>query len=964
MSKITTIYKTRVDRKNPVALSWLKIFRKYFPHIQDVNIENVLRLEGNISEDDINKMIRVFCYPGAEVDTRSTVLKENQGPILEISYQRAWTDPELSSIEHAAQAMQVTGLEWPRLATRFQFVGLDTTEADEAARRFLFDEKSQVFIQPGENWDSLKPQGERGEQLRLNVANMPFQEFKELSNNWRLFLPDEQIPAISAFYRKIARDATRCEIEHIAGDWCDHCSHTTYQALGLLQALQNATKAVSHPLMVSAYVDNSGAMKFYGGWCQNMKGETHISPFNVGPFGGILTLHGGVIRDPMGSGRGAWPFLSTAIFATCDPRQPWHNRADIIHPQILVREAIRATRLYTNPMGLIMGDAKFLIHPNNAKAFSLGHCVGLIPTKHAKKQMPHVGDELFLIGGKTGLDGVHGVGTASAPASHETIEKDGAHVQIGMPIEQRTFMEVIPVLRDRGCIRFITDLGGGGLSSGGGESGREVRKGDEVVSGVWVNLAWVPLKCEGMDDWEIWISESQERMIFAVPPEKRDEALEILDDYGVPASIIGMYTDSEHLQLVYEPLIDKNKWLDNPVAYMPDDFAANLPYSFLRGDCPLPNIEVRAPQVEPRLFSPPIPADRFAWKKLLQRHFGHYNISDQGGADHQFDQTVQGMTKYSYIGGQKENIRTELTLQTPILDKRWASGSANAISQFYGDVNPRDQGKLVYIHAVTRLIAAGFSPGDICCNANVYTPRVTDKPENAWRLSELVHGYADTSRAISVPVLSGKDSSSGTREEADGTRIDAPLTLDVLALGRMPFYTRYVPKPFLRENDQLILFYPGLKEMNLGGSILLDLYGERGDKLPQVELNKYWQGMWAYHSFLQRVRWNRGVSSRSTVGMGGLVRRLFEMSLDGMGCHINLPGNSMNWLFSEMSGAILFATSSKLWLEYLDPDYCLELGRVTSEPFLHVYENGNLLFRAAIEDLEVEWKKTFKEVIS
>ena len=149
-------------------------------------------------------------------------------------------------------------------------------------------------------------------------------------------------------------------------------------------------------------------------------------------------------------------------------------------------------------------------HPGYAKCFALGHSLGLIPRAYALKDPPQPGDVALLVGGATGRDGIHGATASSTGMTGETLAKESAAVQIGHPITERRFTSAIPVLRDGGCIRSITDLGAGGISCAAGEMGSE--------TGVRLNLDAVPLKDQSLTAWEILLSESQERMLIAVPP--------------------------------------------------------------------------------------------------------------------------------------------------------------------------------------------------------------------------------------------------------------------------------------------------------------------------------------------------------------------------------------------------------------------------------------------------------------
>jgi len=546
MARICNLYASRIGL-DPIANLLFKEIAPLYPELQGVRIERVLRVERDaIAIEDINKLARLFAYPGAEIATLTSVLSPTAGQIREIGYKRGWTDPELPSIEYACSAMSMKPLDWARLSTRFLFIGINKVMADEIAVKYLYNPQSQMVLPVGFQWDTLLPQGKRQPEIWVDVANMFMIELLELSEDWRVFLHEYQWVKIKAHYQKKGRKASKTEIEKIAAAFGDHCAHTTLQALGLLQDIKSVTKLANHPLIDSCFEDNSGVFRFYGGWSIGIKGESHISPWLIDAIMAILTLHGGVQRDGLGTGLGGWPILGTAIFATRDPRMGWDDLHGTIHPKMLVRGAIEATEGYCNPMGIAKGYSKFIVHPRNVKAFSLGHCISMIPTKYAQKGVPNVGDYYVLIGGRTGRDGLHGAVVSGASASKQTFASDSAHVQLGFPIIQRIFMEVIAILRDEECTSAITDLGAAGISCSASEMGARVRKLTELleemlVSGLWLNLAWVILKSAHMDNWEIHLSESQERMTIAIRRDKIGRAIEIFEFVRIIFSAPGRF---------------------------------------------------------------------------------------------------------------------------------------------------------------------------------------------------------------------------------------------------------------------------------------------------------------------------------------------------------------------------------------------------------------------------------------
>src|ERR1019366_43791 len=271
----------------------------------------------------------------------------------------------------------------------------------------------------------------------------------------------------------------------------------------------------------------------------------HNFPSSIAPFGGIATKHGGVIRDTLGFGKGAYPIGGTTVMGTMDPRMADADvPAGALHPELIVAESIRATSYYMNPMGIPMMHPIYRCHPGYAKCFALGHSLGILPRKYAQKDNPRPGDIVLLIGGATGRDGIHGATASSTGMTGETLAKESAAVQIGHPITERRFTTAIPFLRDQECIRSITDLGAGGISCGAGEMGAE--------TGVELDLDSVPLKDRSLTAWEILLSESQERMLMAVPPEKLEEALSILRRFEVGYTLLGRFTNTARLEATWK----------------------------------------------------------------------------------------------------------------------------------------------------------------------------------------------------------------------------------------------------------------------------------------------------------------------------------------------------------------------------------------------------------------------------
>jgi len=906
---------------------------------------------------DLERLMPLLVNPLYQVAAERTQLDPHQGPIVEIAYRPAVTDPETPSILAGARALGETGLEFARLSRRYQFAGLEESEAREVAARFLYNRVVERIREPGEVPVTLRPTGNPDPVASVHLHGLSDDELVALSQARSWYAPLSQMKVLQAQEKAQGRPHTDAEIEILVQSWSDHCYHTTWKSLGLLKKLSGATARINHPLVVSSFTDNAGGMEFYEEWVVTIKGETHNFPSSIAPFGGIATKHGGVIRDSLGFGKGGYPIGGTTVMGTMDPRLT-EVPAGALHPELIVSESIRATSYYTNPMGIPMMHPVYRIHPGYAKCFALGHSLGLIPKKYARKDSPRAGDVALLIGGETGRDGIHGATASSTGMTGETLQKESAAVQIGHPITERSFTSAIPVLRDRDCIRSVTDLGAGGISCAVGEMGAE--------TGVRIDLDTVPLKDRSLSAWEILLSESQERMLLAVPPEKLAEAQEILDRYEVGHTVFGQFTATGRLEAI---------WRGQKVV--------DLEMAFLWEACPIDPLPVAPPQrkLEPlRLAEPQSAAE---WAAAVRAVLGHYHCADQSAAGCRFDTTVQGRTAVGPYGGKNHRMPTNIYVSAPLRGKPYGMIFTLAFNPFYGEIDPAAMARLMMIEAITKAVAAGADYREMVLCDNFYTPRV--RPETAWDLRAMVETIADLSEALGIPFISGKDSSSGTFETA-GRRIDVPPTLVVATMGRLADIRKLVSKDFKRPGNRLVLLGRSADDA-LGGSVYADAYGQRGDRLFDAYDAGSIRALW---DALLRLHRQAGCVSASAIAEGGILLRLFEAALgSGYGALVNLdafaklvgarpglpaPGQGMPLpssegrkdaaIFGEFVGSVLLETPSELNLEaYLGGVPYRVIGEVLPDPQLTLLDCGRIIWQEATAALDVVWSKTFREVI-
>ncbi|MCK5148258.1 hypothetical protein KAR48_15990 [bacterium] len=946
---ISTVYVRRTG-DDPIARHMLIRFQKEGAEaLTEVIMERVFRLEGITSEEAF-KLKPLLSHATTEDFTSKSHLIDTDGPVFEVGYQRAVTDPELPSLLRGARALGIDNLIWARLAHRYQFIGIDSAQAQQLVERHLYNPQVQVLINANDVWDTLQPRGDAGPVETISLKGLSDDELLEFSEERRLFLSLDHMKALQTVAEKLGRELTDAEVEMFAQTWSDHCFHTTWKSLGLLEALGKATYAIDHPLVLSVFEDNAGAMEFYDGWALTIKGETHNSPTAVSPYGGVMTKHGGVIRDTLGCGQGALPIGGSTVMGLGDPGMDWKEVPHgALHPRTILTESIRGTADYCNPMGIPMMFPVYRFHPGyTGKCLALGHSIGLLPAARAPKGKPQAGDLAILAGGRTGRDGLHGATVSSASMTSDTHVVDATHVQIGHPIEERKFMEAIPVLRDADCLHAITDLGAAGLSSAGGEMGEN--------TGIWINLAKVPLKTQGMHPWEIWISESQERMLLCVSPDKLKQAEQILDNYEVPHSVIGKFTDTMRCQIIFDP--ESDDAVDLPVSpQLTGQVVVDLDFETLRKGCPLPVYTLKRPDAVTEPVDIPKYKSTEEWKNAIFNVICHLNICDQSSAGYQFDKTVQGNSIVEPYGGVHGNMPNDYWAAAPLRGKPYAAVTSLGYAPLLGDVDSVQMSRLMVIESITRLVAAGVSPAEIVLCDNFYTPRINDTL--AWELKEMVMACCDLSIKFGTPFISGKDSSSGTFIGTDGQRLDIPPTLAVMAMGRMPNAADLVSKPLKSAGNTLILAGPASFE--LGGSIFFDTLNKRGSTLPNPDPDDVLRFWTDYHDV-----WQSGaIQAASAISEGGILRRLFEMAMGSeLGVTFDtakLRTGAILALFAETIGTMIIEVNSDDAGPVSDALGGIIIGNVKNKPELTILtEDGNISL--TIDSMVKAWERPFREV--
>lgn len=714
------------------------------------------------------------------------------------------------------------------------------------------------------------------------------------SQEGMLALDLAEMQAIQAHYRKEGRDPTDVELETLAQTWSEHCKHKTltsavelhgdgaprrYENL-LKETIFAATQQLNLPWCLSVFRDNAGVIEFDEQYAVTFKVETHNHPSALEPYGGAGTGLGGVLRDTLGTGLGAKPILSTDVFCVgplaldVDGLPP-----GTLPPRRILQGIVAGVRDYGNRMGIPTANGAVFVHPDY-RTNPLVFCgnVGLIPRDKIQKAAQK-GDKVFVLGGRTGRDGIHGATFSSLSLDSSSSTVASGAVQIGNAIEEKKLLDAVLDARDRGWFTAITDCGAGGLSSAIGEMGEEL--------GADVELSRVPLKYQGLTAGEIWISEAQERMVLAVKPEHAEELRKLCKVHGVEATELGTFTGSGRLRLTF--------------AGQP---CADLSMEFLHHGLPK---RTRRATVAPRAAAAaePLPRDLDCNRLLLQL-LASPDITSKEEIVRQYDHEVLAGSAVKPMVGAGGFGPSDGCVIAPRLGSKRGFAVGCGMSPTTGAADPHAMALLSVDEAIRNVIAVGGRFDRLALLDNFAWPSVDDEA-TLGSIARCAEGCRDAALAYRTPFISGKDSLHNQTKTKDGV-IRIPPTLLVSAIALLDDVTGAVTMDAKRADHHLLLV--GETRAEFGGSRAHALLGRAGGVVPRIDLPR----AKALHEAVARALASRKVRSCHDLSEGGLAVAAAEMCLaGGLGAALHL-GNVARPAGLDDDATLLFSESAPRYL--------------------------------------------------
>ncbi len=833
----------------------------------------------------------------------------------------------------------------------------------------------------------------------FDLAGMTDEELTLLSRRRLLALSLDEMKSVQVYFsaegtrlererRLLSLRATDVELEMIAQTWSEHCKHKIFNAtvryteregteegsadVGGAAAGGPCARRRGRPLssrglivnsLFDAYIkkttekigrkrrdlrsvfhDNSGVIAFDKDTLLCFKVETHNSPSALDPYGGAITGIVGVNRDIMGTGLGAKPIFNTDVLCFGPPGTPEADiPAGLLHPQRVLEGVHRGIVDGGNQSGIPVVAGGFLFDESFlGKPLVFCGTGGILPAavrgrpSWEKRVLP--GDAAVMAGGRIGKDGIHGA-TFSSEALSESSPTSA--VQIGDPITQKKMLDFLLEARDLGLYRGITDNGAGGLSSSLGEMAL-------LSGGARIELDKCPLKYKGLAPWEILVSESQERMSLAVPPERLREFLDLARRRDVEAAAVGTFTDSGFIEALFG---------EKPVALVSLEFLHEG----------LPKMDLRAQWTPPPLQDEGVPAG-FDLEAAMLSVLADPNVSSKEEWVRQYDHEVQGRSVVKpFVGGNRDAPSDGGVLK--VRPDSWRGITVtHGICPRYGDPDSYAMAQCAVDEAVRAHVALGGDPGAMYALDNFCWPDPVEGPDNPdgpYKLAQLVRacrGLADACGAFGLPLISGKDSMKNDAR-IGGRKVSVRPTLLVSLLGIITDVRKSVTTDFKGPGD--LLYVLGETRGELGCTRLEAAIGRRLGRGPSADPKR----ARTLYRRLHRAMEHGLVRSCHDLSDGGLWAALAESALGGrLGAVVELDAVPRGSECGTEDARLLFAETPSRFLISVTPENKAKwesimgglpmglIGEVRADEVLRVTRDGRSIAEIGLERIAAAWK--------
>jgi phosphoribosylformylglycinamidine synthase len=704
------------------------------------------------------------------------------------------------------------------------------------------------------------------ELVDIDLEGASDDELQELSQESGTGLSLDEMHRVKEHFKDRGRNPTDVEFQSLGQAWSEHCCYKSSKVF-----LKQYVFGINNRQVIDR--GDAGVMEFDKDHAYALRIESHNHPSAVEPYGGAATGIGGIIRDVLCMGAQPIALVDPLFFGPLD--YPFEKLPPgIKHPKYLFGGIVAGIRDYGNRVGLptVSGGVWFDESYVGNCLVNVG-CVGIADKKNLRRNaVKGPGDVLVLVGGRTGRDGIHGVTFASAVLTKESETESRGAVQLGDPIMKEPVIHAVLDANEKGLVNGMKDLGGGGLSCVVGEIALAGGCGAEV------DLSKVPLKEEGLAPWEIWVSESQERMMLSVSPKNVDEVLHVFKLWDVPATPVGKVVREKSVKLFFQG----EKVFDLELEFL----TAGPIY------CRPCNAERSTKRRAER-----IPKVKERYDKELLKLLASPNICNKEWIIRQYDHEVRGNTVIKPLQGKLgHSSHGDAAVLKPVEDSFRGLAIATASNPFAVGIDPYRGGKICVDEMCRNLAAVGARPHSFTNCLNFGNP---EKPDRLWLFREAVRGMGEVAKTLNIPTPSGNVSF--YNEASTGAVLPTPT---LLGCGIVRDIRKCVTSDLKREGNTIAVV--GATQPEMGASEYYRLTKSSSGKVPDVDIGSLRAGMDVVIGGIERS----AIVACHDISDGGLAVALAEMCIGGdIGAEIDL--SRMERLRSDVR---LFSESSSRWV--------------------------------------------------
>ncbi|BCH33544.1 phosphoribosylformylglycinamidine synthase subunit PurL [Mesorhizobium sp. L-8-10] len=627
----------------------------------------------------------------------------------------------------------------------------------------------------------------------------------------------------------IGREPSFTELGIFSAMWNEHCSYKSSKKW-------LRTLPTTGPQVIQGPGENAGVVDIGDGEAVVFKMESHNHPSYIEPYQGAATGVGGILRDVFTMGARPIAAMNALRFGAPDHPKTRH----------LVAGVVAGVGGYGNSFGVPTVGGEVNFDPRyNGNCLVNAFAAGLAKTDaifYSKAE--GVGLPVVYLGAKTGRDGVGGATMASAEFD-DKIEEKRPTVQVGDPFTEKCLLEACLELMASGAVIAIQDMGAAGLTCSAVEMGA---KGD---LGIELDLDKVPVREERMSAYEMMLSESQERMLMVLRPEKEEQAEAIFRKWGLDFAIVGRTTDDLRFRILHQ-----------------GEEVADLPIKELGDQAPEYDRPWTEPKPQPALADDDIPTADVA--DALLTLLGGPDLSSRRWVWEQYDTLIQG-NSLQRPGGDAGVVRVDG-------HPTKALAFSSDVTPRYCEADPYEGGKQAVAECWRNLTATGALPLAATDNLNFGNP---ERPEIMGQFARAVTGIGDACRALDFPIVSGNVS---LYNETNGQAILPTPTIGGVGLVRD--WTKMARAGFAAEDEAIILVgAPPSWGTHLGQSIYLrDIHGRQDGPPPPVDLAHERN----VGDFVRALVTSGMATAAHDLSDGGLAVALAEMAMAGnIGATVN-----------------------------------------------------------------------------